>query len=419
MRYEFARGSLEAKAWRLLYAKHVHGVTEIKEQGKPNMIFGYCIREMSVAKTSYFVELTLDNLRNVVDSHCNCRSGSTGQCKHTGAVALYVNSERNESQTDQTCVWNKPSNKGRSLYPKGETIDAIIGNPNPIAKRSHLGPNEVQKATMISNMREVGLEASLLFQVLTCPQDQEDSKREEENVSEEDLPPWVGGVFVDPIPSNQGLVATQIGNIVTVRTLIGNLTPEVLDFYLSNVKVSEEGCNVICRITQSQRGCSTWFIERESRITASMAYKIANGKTEETRLKYFSTKPPSSLKALQYGRDLEETARKAFEQETGLRVTKVGLCIKPNEPWLACSPDGLIQEPDRSIALLELKCPVSCERGPIQVEYLQNNHLKKQHPYFGQIQVSLYVLNLTKCFLFVFSEADSKLITIERDDEWL
>ncbi|XP_059090826.1 uncharacterized protein LOC131886483 [Tigriopus californicus] len=422
IKFGFSRNSLEAKAWRLLYAKHVHGVSERREDGEPTVIRGYCIREMSVSKTSYLVELTLDEARRVIDSHCNCRSGSTGQCKHTGAVVLFVNSERNEAPTDRACEWNKPSNKGQALYPKGETIDSIIGNPDPMTKRKHLAPNANEKDRMIEIMKTTGLEQSLLFQVLIChpePKGEDWLKIDDAHAREEEMPSWVSGLFANPIGRNPGLFATQSNSIVTVRSLERSLTPQALDFYHSKVKVSKDDAITICRVTILQRKSPAWHIERASRLTASVAHKVANGKKEETRVKYFTAKPPSSLRALQYGRDHEEKAREVFEHQTGLRVTNVGLCIKSNEPWLACSPDGLMQENDGSIALLEIKCPISCEKGDIVVDYIQNNSLKQQHPYFTQVQTSLYVLNLTKCYFFVFSEVDSKLFTIERDDLWL
>ena len=84
-----------------------------------------------------------------MDDHCNCCAGKTGECKHTGAVVLFVNNEREESKTDKEQEWNKPSDHGRALYPKGQTIDDIICNPFPVPKRSHKSPNDDKKDKMV------------------------------------------------------------------------------------------------------------------------------------------------------------------------------------------------------------------------------------------------------------------------------
>lgn len=109
--------------------------------------------------------------------------------------------------------------------------------------------------------------------------------------------------------------------------------------------------------------------------------------------------------------------QKKFTESTGYFIDDVGLVIS-KEPFLACSPDGIIFDGD-SYELLEVKCPYSCEGSIIvnfkkresKVNYLVFDkkgvlHLKKNHKYNTQIQVSMYILNVRVCNFFVYSSED-------------
>ncbi|KAG0444355.1 hypothetical protein HPB47_013888 [Ixodes persulcatus] len=96
---------------------------------------------------------------------------------------------------------------------------------------------------------------------------------------------------------------------------------------------------------------------------------------------------------------------------------------------LGSSPGGLVQAGDDNI-LLEIKCPYRycdkpiCDKeGNLSVDYLHFVNgkllLKESHSYYTQVQVSLYVLNLTACHFFVYSPLQVKNITVKRDDNFL
>ena len=57
--------------------------------------------------------------------------------------------------------------------------------------------------------------------------------------------------------------------------------------------------------------------------------------------------------ALQWGSEVEDFAREAFELETGLAVQRVGFLTHPDFPLVGASPDGLIGGDGG----LEIKCP--------------------------------------------------------------
>ena len=57
--------------------------------------------------------------------------------------------------------------------------------------------------------------------------------------------------------------------------------------------------------------------------------------------------------ATQHGLKYEATAREWFEKQTGQKVSQTGVIIDKNEPYIAASPDGIID----SQTILEIKCP--------------------------------------------------------------
>ncbi|XP_077528853.1 uncharacterized protein LOC144141171 [Haemaphysalis longicornis] len=75
-------------------------------------------------------------------------------------------------------------------------------------------------------------------------------------------------------------------------------------------------------------------------------------------------KKPFSTPATRYGLQNEPKARKALEQKLQTPILETGLVVLPEQPWLACSPDGLMRYQGNTV-LVEIKCPARCEKVPI------------------------------------------------------
>lgn len=102
----------------------------------------------------------------------------------------------------------------------------------------------------------------------------------------------------------------------------------------------------------------------------------------------------------------------------------------PEQPWLCCSPDGLAKVGDDSV-IIEIKCPHRCRKSKIVnegmercfVDYLHfvNGELsvKQTHSYYTQLQIQLYVLNLTRAIFSVYSPQQLKMILVQRNDSFL
>jgi len=111
-------------------------------------------------------------------------------------------------------------------------------------------------------------------------------------------------------------------------------------------------------------------------------------------------------KALRYRRDKEPVARAAYKatmQRNGhphLQTLQSGFVVDLANPWLGCSPDNVICDPDSETTprLAESKCPASAQEMT-PTEAMENLHnfclhkvsntpiaLRKNHNYYYQVQ---------------------------------
>ena len=186
---QFLRKSTIKKGQRLV--QHIFDVTETRyEEKNDTVISGKCVRQASIHKAPYNVELILDQTRTVSSALCSCIAGVQGMCKHAAALIQFVNSERIESQTDTSCKWQAPTSKGRSLYPKGETIDKILRNPSPTEQLKFQGPSKEQIQDQTALLEKFGLKNSTTYKMTTAP-----IVHPEPNIVPDDLSEWVARLF--------------------------------------------------------------------------------------------------------------------------------------------------------------------------------------------------------------------------------
>ncbi|KAL1472958.1 hypothetical protein MTO96_022641 [Rhipicephalus appendiculatus] len=213
--------------------------------------------------------------------------------------------------------------------------------------------------------------------------------------------------------------------------LIINLTPRERAFYEKYVKKSPYEVKEIALATKQQASEKRWHLERRLRVTSSQAHRIKTRMCDFDALADKLAKPqPFTSAATTYGNLHEPQARQQLSASLRLPISQVGLVIHLEQPWLCCSPDGLIST-DNSFELVEIKCPFSLKNNMLidhekQVSYVPYIHyidgrlaLKKSHQYYTQVMVMLYVLGLTEAIFFVHSEKHNISVQVERDDGFL
>lgn len=175
-----------------------------------------------------------------------------------------------------------------------------------------------------------------------------------------------------------------------------------------------------------------WKEERRLRITASQCYSLftyTKNKNPDWEKKISNYVNPKQFKssATEYGKNKEKIALNSYQTQTGNIISDMGLIVNPSASWLACSPDGV--DLKRNV-LIEIKCPVLGATKNLsdllpQLKYLhfKNNcfNLKKNHNYYGQVQLGMFILNIESCEFLIFSQFENKceIITVNKDNIFL
>lgn len=212
----------------------------------------------------------------------------------------------------------------------------------------------------------------------------------------------------------------------------------------SSLLTSEDVAKVE-RETRGQRDNPKWHEWRENRITASVAPRIANskfvnGKSSEVPQSYLKAVVSSGSNvqtpAMSWGTRNEKKAAKAYEElqsrkaGRAVKVEECGLFIHQGKEWLAASPDGIVREADtgKPLGLLEVKCPYkhkdktvkeACKDKAFCLEvHGESYSLKKDHPYYTQVQCQMATTGFEKADFVVHTNKDTVITSVDFDAEF-
>lgn len=213
------------------------------------------------------------------------------------------------------------------------------------------------------------------------------------------------------------------------------------NYYNKEIKITGDQCLNICQSTIGQSNTLIWKYERNKRITASDCYSLytyTKSKKQNWSVKIFNYfKPkPANLKKIKIGIENEEPAVTLYKKITKFIVNKLGLITQPSCPWIGMSPDGLVIEQG---ILLEVKCLVNTKNIPLEKAvndaiyttsynndnnsewyHWKKNSLKKNHKYYAQVQIGMYLLNVQTCDFLIFNYKDGScaIISVPYDREY-
>jgi len=194
--------------------------------------------------------------------------------------------------------------------------------------------------------------------------------------------------------------------------------------YLKSLQVTEARAAELAKSTADQDPSpnSLWQRLRSVRLTASKFGSIVKRQSKFEKLveTIHYKLLPGAVAALEWGRSHEDTARDAYiNSKMSIKTYQVhhtGVHISTEHPWLAASPDELVEDPSevdgRNQGILEIKCPYSartltpeaaCQDINRFCSNIEYGHiaLKKQHNYYYQVQGQLAITKRPWCD-FVF-----------------
>lgn len=115
----------------------------------------------------------------------------------------------------------------------------------------------------------------------------------------------------------------------------------------------------------------------------------------------------------------------------GFSIRKCGFVIRSDLPTIGASPDRILQCACHGEIVVEVKSPFTHRKGTIREAmkqdtnfYLKMNQkneieLKKDHPYFYQVQFQMFVCRVTRCYFVVSTEVDLVFFIIQFDQSFV
>lgn len=218
-----------------------------------------------------------------------------------------------------------------------------------------------------------------------------------------------------------------------------------------NLSISEETSKMIELQTRGQTTSSSWMSQRCGRVTASVAHECLRTNQDKPApsllKKICGVQSSSSLDhvpAIKWGRDHEEDGFRMYENivtgkekpeqvhlvnmsvHSGHSVQKSGLVICTDAPYFGASPDGVINCDCCGFGVLEIKCPFSCRNKSLFQDAQESSfcldssrNLRKDHPYYIQVQFQMSVCNANYAHFVVWSTVDCVIVHVHRDQDFV
>lgn len=219
---------------------------------------------------------------------------------------------------------------------------------------------------------------------------------------------------------------------------------EVVPVFLEHCQMTATQVTEVEKSTRGQTTNTNWREQRLGRVTASKFHTVAAkaGSLMKTRGQRKVAFTPlvseilyggpdiSHLPQIQWGIQNEKTAIKSFMAEVlskhdgGLEsFRECGLFVKHDHPYLAGSPDGLVNCKCCGLGTVEVKCPHSVKNGNIHLkevysktdfleEFNGQPRLKRTHKYYTQVQAQMWAVGASHAFFIVWTEGHKALYEV-------
>ncbi|XP_062598380.1 uncharacterized protein LOC134259793 [Saccostrea cucullata] len=350
----------------------------------------------------YTIDIVMENDGNIAECQCECAAGMgpLAHCKHicTALFACLSFKTHGSVKTEQTCTQRLQTfhrvRPHRGTPMKADNLDmpgcdeicnfADGFDPRPVEYRNNLGYKSYFQNVCLSYP---GVSKTPIFQ--TFP------------------PANMRGIDVDhDYFSLQGSYA-----------------------YLNEINVSqitEEEARILNLNTAKQAACNMWHEERCKRLHASVFGRICKMTDRTDKVKLAETLVTKQRKLhsapILHGQKFKKVAIKKFQDITGHTVYDTGICVSLTNPYLAASPDGIIDED----TVVEVKCPYVARNEMISrqtVPYIRQNDgkfsLDKNHDYYYQVQGQLFCAEKKICYFIVYTFNDILFFPIQRNDNFI
>lgn len=415
--------------------------------------------------------IKVDSL-DVVKASCSCTAGLSGYCNHTVALLYQISHYAKAataiipddlSRTSLPQCWHKPRIEGVSAEPIMQVTPRIPHTDTKPCSSRTCTLYEARRSTAIANnselLREVqaNMAAENPLYGITYMASGETDQTEYCRTQLDTYVPR-GSVLSYQLALTEGDFHVECNfeslqkfacvescvlrkvpfptfplDALTPYTVSDNLSQDMKD-KLNSLTVNQEQASDIELMTRDQASNDTWWQERKYRLTASTFSEICRRKKKncDNLVKRLMGNETQSVKVplpIKHGKSFENAAaRKYFKYMSHIghkvEISASGLVIRPDLPFLGCSPDRKVMDPisHPHYGIVEIKCPYKY-RSVTPKEAIDMGSdfclektaaglcLKRSHPYFQQIQGQMGLTGTKWCDFVVYT---FKGLSIER-----
>lgn len=191
---------------------------------------------------------------------------------------------------------------------------------------------------------------------------------------------------------------------------------------IEKLQVTTNEIEEIEKETRGQSDNPKWAQVRAGRLTASNFYRIytrinslkENPHTDLSKLVSSLLHPTSldHLSQIARGKELEGVAVDTLtnllkQKHKNVKYFPCGVFLDKDSPFLAASPDGIVECDCHGRVLVEIKCP---SLDLTQLKYLDEGKLRCKSNYYGQIQGQMMITKIHCCYFFVYYSAHEYLL---------
>ena len=355
-----------------------------------------------IGRSDYNVWVAITMDCTVLTAHCTCPAGNGRSCSHISALLYAISLAWSSGVggttcTDQRQAWGKGASKSLThekisdisfkrprlqMVQENTVVTQSIDNVE--REGQFLDHSDLQKYIEESPLKELwNCKDTMLYQVLKASG-----------------------------PSSVELEEIQHGDH-NVEDPSGPVTLPLAccccaHFYKHYILLQRDHYSNIQKLTINQNN-NLWIDSRKIRLTASRISAIPKSSRADPE-KFINGQLYPRFKgcaATRHGLKNEATARQWFQHVTGETVSKSGIVICKEEPYLAASPDGFVNEN----TILEIKCPYRplkdlIESGKYDVMLNEGKPFldpKGKNGYFCQVQMTMFCTKTKNCKFVLWS----------------
>ena len=194
--------------------------------------------------------------------------------------------------------------------------------------------------------------------------------------------------------------------------------------------------SMIYDCTKAQSSSMTWFEQRIGHVSSFVVHRVLHTSIEKpsTSLLMQICNPstaPINTPPILWGRQQEQVVLKEYSQIVSpehhkFSITKTGFLIDQEHPFIGVSADSISTCECHGKRVVEVKCPYKHRDNTYQ-DFIADpncciydrNKLKLSHPYYSQVQLQMYVHDVSNCDCVVWATNFLVVCHVNRDNVFI